>query len=95
MPAREEVGRCRLLEAAHGIEPLLQVAMIAFQSIVQIRRGPMRGRWQDGAQGWRIARRLIRGELHRRHVRRSDGAKVCAALALRRSEKEASTTWPC
>jgi hypothetical protein len=38
MPAREHVGGNQLLEPAHGLQPLLEVAVITLQAVVEVMR---------------------------------------------------------
>ncbi len=74
MPAGEEVGRGRLLEPAHRIQPLLAVAVIAFHAVVQVAGATMLYGWQDRAErGW-LARGLVRDHALRRHTRLVHGA---------------------
>ena len=51
MPTGEDGGRSGLLEPAHGIETLLEVAMIAFHTVVALLRGAVLHVWQDGPLG--------------------------------------------
>src|SRR5687768_688997 len=65
MSTGDDVSRDRLLEPAHRIEALFEVAVIALQTIVQVLRGPVLRVWEDGPSGGRIALRFVGGHLHR------------------------------
>lgn len=100
MPTRKDVSRGRLLEPAQRIEQLFQVLVVALHAGVEILRGPVFRMRQDEPQGRWVTLRLIGSYLHGRDCCLVDRAghpwvkQACAAVALRRSEKEASTTCP-
>jgi len=48
MAPGQDVGGGSLFEPAHGIQALLQMAMIALQAVVQVLRSPVLRVWQDG-----------------------------------------------
>ncbi len=74
MPTGDQVGRGRLLETAHRIEPLLEMLVVPFQSVVQVLRGPVLRLWQNGPEGRWIALRLIGGHSYRRDFGLSNSA---------------------
>ncbi len=74
MAARANGGRGRLLEPAHGIEPLLAGLMVPFQPIIHVLRASMVDPSEEGTQRGRGAFRLIRDHMHRRDVCLADGA---------------------
>ena len=47
MPTNDDVGRRFLLEATHGIQPLFEMSMVAFNAVVEILRGPMLNSGED------------------------------------------------
>ncbi len=56
MPASDEIGGGRVLEATHGIHALFQMPVVTFHPIVEVLRRTMLNMGQDCTQGWRIAR---------------------------------------
>ncbi len=73
MPTNDDVGRRFLFETAHGVQPLFEMPMVAFNAIVEILRGTMLNIRQDCAEGGRIALRLVGCHPFRLHAGLVDG----------------------
>src|SRR5258706_11899983 len=71
--ARYRVRAGEPLEAPHWPQPLLEVPMIALQSIVEVFGSPMLGDGQNQTQRWRVAPRLVRDDPRGGDASRVDG----------------------
>ena len=61
MPTNDDVGGRSLLEPPHGIQPLLEVSMVAFYAIFEVFRRTMLNIRQDRTKSRRIALRFVGG----------------------------------
>jgi len=59
MSANNNVSGRRMLEAPHGSQSLLEMTMIALQSVIQVSRAPMLDTWQESAQRRRVTPRPV------------------------------------
>jgi hypothetical protein len=60
MPTSDDAGRGLLLEASHGVQPLVQMPVVALDAGVPILRRPMLGVSEHSAQCHRIALGFVR-----------------------------------
>ncbi len=59
MAANHSVSASRMLEAPHRPKPLLEVAVVSLQTIIQVLRAAMLCAGEDSTNGGRIARRFV------------------------------------
>jgi hypothetical protein len=97
MAANHSVSASRTLEASHRPKPLLEVAVVSLQTIIQVLRAAMLRGGEDSTNGGRIARRLVGYDTFWHFACPGDRP---FEEGLRRSSvapcalKYASTTWP-
>ena len=90
MAANHGVSGSRMLEASHRSKPLLEVAVVSLQTVIQVLRAAMLCAGEDSTNGGRIARRFVGydalcGTAPVPVIARSKN--VCAAAASRRMLK--------
>jgi len=59
MAANHSVSGSRMLEASHRPKPLLEVAVVSLQTVIQVLRAAMLCAGEDSTNGGRIARRFV------------------------------------
>jgi hypothetical protein len=59
MAANHSLSASRMLEASHRPKPLLEVAVVSLQTIIEVLRAAMLRAGEDSTNGGRIARRFV------------------------------------